>query len=57
MSFLMFYTSFSSIIMLVVILMLVVDAPLKVKRVKKPSISESVLKVTRLKPLSVFAGF
>lgn len=53
----MFYTSFSSIIMLVVILMLVVDAPLKVKRVKKPSISESVLKVTRLKPLSVFAGF
>lgn len=56
-SFLMFYTSFSSKIKLVVILMLVVDAPLKMKRVTKSSVSESILKVIRLNPLSAFAAF
>lgn len=56
-SFLLFYISFSSKIKLVVILMLVVDAPLKMKRVTKSSVSESVLKVIRLNPLSAFAAF
>lgn len=37
--------------------MLVVDAPLKMKRVTKSSISESILKVIRLNPLSAFAAF
>lgn len=47
-AFLMFCTLFPFKIILVVILTLVVEAPLKVKRVTKTSVSESILKVTRL---------
>lgn len=46
----MFCTSFSSKIKLVGILMLVVEGPLKVKRLTKASVSESILKVIRLNP-------